>query len=779
VSDFDAMTPSPGLPDFEQSQDDEQTQDYGPNNEKLPERLWGALADLLLRFETANRTSRIEEVRRIQRGREFEKGNQNIFWSERSKRWSPISSSGGVLSAQHDNDELQRYDYVNNIYRTHLQITTAVLTQNPTHIFFGPRSYSHSEDVATAKAAEDVSKFIADNNRLDIQQQKVARYFFNDGGCASYVEFEVDGDKYGYNTKNRTAPVQKKITDDSFRCPQCGYQETLQDGWSPDQVPPACPQCGGPLAPEHVAIGTIATVDQVVGQDQSARGMEKIEYIGMLEFVRPYYAENLEECPYVTWETEMHESFLKSMYPIAEDKIKAGANVDGDAVNSVARQARMALRATSYGRYHPEGSSQLVTFRRTWFRPFAFFGIDDKKLRGELQALFPTGCYFAMAGDVYCESRDECMDDKWALRYATEGDGMQRHGIGYDLIDIQRRLNTEENITTETLEHGIPALFLDTQVVDQDAYISGGALPGATYGAIARPGMSLGDAFHETAPAQISPQLPPHTAQLKQDAQFSTGNLPPLFGASTPGNETASGIAIVKDSAYGRLALFKRSMNEFYIDTMLNAIECFRTNRQENVEFSIIGPGGKLDSGVIRLDQLRGDMYARADANDAYPMSLTQQREMFAGLLQNQAPMIMGLMGYAPNFDNMKLLMGMKDLRLPGEDPRRKQLREIRKMLQGQQVMVNGIMDDHAAEAQTIRDWYSSDEGQDAEESNPQGVQLVQQHMMQHLAAAAQVAAVTQEMAPGQTPAGAQAAAGGPPAPPGAGGAQPAPGPPQ
>ena len=40
----------------------------------------------------------------------------------------------------------------------------------------------------------------------------------------------------------------------------------------------------------------------------------------------------------------------------------------------------------------------LITFQRTWLRPWAFYQLEDKKLRDELLALFPDGCYVGVRG---------------------------------------------------------------------------------------------------------------------------------------------------------------------------------------------------------------------------------------------------------------------------------------------------------------------------------------------------------------------------------------------
>jgi hypothetical protein len=707
--------------------------DDGKGNHDLPEDIKGALGDLILKYEAVNRQARVEEIRKVQRQREFEKGNQNIYWSDADKKWKTISGINGVISQRKDNEELQRFDYVTNIYRPNCHIFIAVMTQNPPHVVFGPRDAASPEDVATSKAAVDVSEFIGDNNHLDVRQAEVARFYWNDGVCASYTYYDQNGETYGYREEPIIDQVEGKITPDSMKCASCGWQQDLPDNWTPDQVPQNCPQCQQPLTADNVNQGTTGMVPKVTGTNQVPLGMERIEYVGALELVRPYYSQTLEECPFITWEVEVPKARLKYLYPHAADKILAGSAGPTEAgPNATARMARLALRATSYGRVSPEGSTQLVTYRRTWFRPWSFYELDDKKMVEKLLQIFPEGCYVAFAGDQYCESYNEDLDDFWALSHSAPGDGQMRESVGGPLVDVQLRINTEENIQTETYERGIPSQFVNAEALDLDAYIAAGALPGLHVPVTPRPGQSVADTIYDSQPAPVSEQMTVHSRDLRGEvAQFITGNVPPLFGGGTGANDTASGIAMVKDSAYGRIALYKRQMNEFYAQTMLNAIECFRRNRKQDVTYSIIGAGGQLDSKFIKLEDLRGNLNVRTEANEAYPISFNQQREQVSGLASSQNPAFQALVSAPVNASQVKRFLGLGMLKIPGEDARIKKMREIQLMLTGVPVQINPVMDDLGIGLQTLKDWWASDDGQKATIENPNGAQLVLQQAEQ------------------------------------------------
>ncbi|MGC2851974.1 MAG: hypothetical protein WB556_18480, partial [Candidatus Acidiferrum sp.] len=133
----------------------------------------------------------------------------------------------------------------------------------------------------------------------------------------------------------------------------------------------------------------------------------------------------------------------------------------------------------------------LITFDHTWLRPWAFYGVEDAAVRADLLALFPEGCYVAFAGDVYCEGRNESMDDHWRVLHTLPGDGQNRPSVGDSLVQVQERYNALSNIQAETYEYGIPPIYADPQVLDFDAIGNQTAEPAAHFPARARPGQPL------------------------------------------------------------------------------------------------------------------------------------------------------------------------------------------------------------------------------------------------------------------------------------------------
>ena len=335
-------------------------------------------------------------------------------------------------------------------------------------------------------------------------------------------------------------------------------------------------------------------------------GQEVITIVGGLELKTPPWANEMHEYPVPAME---HGSASSA----AARRLSARGGQNRRARRRAARRNTNAWRGSRSRRAarSPKAAisiSNLITFQRTWLRPWAFFALDDKSLRDELLQLFPDGAYVAFAGDAYCESRNENMDDHWRVLHALPGDGSSgRPALGDSLISVQERFNTLSNLQIETYEYGIPPIYADSEVLDFDSLQTQTAEPGAHYPARAKPGQPLAAGFFQPEPAQVPPDLAQHAANLMGPvAQFLTGAFPALFGGAMANNDTAAGYAMARDQAMGRIGLVWRRMKFFHADVMLLAVDCFRRNRPNDVEVTLLGAGAAFESKWIRLADLKG-----------------------------------------------------------------------------------------------------------------------------------------------------------------------------
>jgi hypothetical protein len=428
-------------------------------------------------------------------------------------------------------------------------------------------------------------------------------------------------------------------------------------------------------------------VPRIVGTRRVPNGQEVISIAGGLELNTPVWANEMHEYPYLQWQAEVHRAKLKAAYPHAADKIETSPSQGAEDV--YARVSRLSVEQGLPSIHPGDALMNLITFDRTWLRPWAFYSVEDAEVRAELLALFPDGCYIAFAGDAYCESRSESMDDHWRVLHALPGDGQNRPSVGDSLVQVQERYNVLSNMQAETYEYGIPPIYADPQVLDFDALANQVAEPAAHFPARARPGQPLAAGFFQPAPAQVPPDMLRHQQDLIGPvAQFLTGLFPAIFGGNMEDVKTASGYALARDQAMGRLGLVWRRTKQFYADVILLAVDCFRKNRPEDAEIPLLGPDGVFDSHTVRIVDLKGNICVHPEADETFPRLKSQQRGVLQQLFSINDPAIQRALTEPANLGYIKNVLGLTELVIPGEDSRNKQLREIQRLLASPPIIV-------------------------------------------------------------------------------------------
>jgi hypothetical protein len=193
-------------------------------------------------------------------------------------------------------------------------------------------------------------------------------------------------------------------------------------------------------------------------------------------------------------------------------------------------------------------------------------------------------------------------------------------------------------------------------------------------------------------------------------AQFLTGLFPAIFGGNMEDVKTASGYAMARDQAMGRLGLVWRRTKQFYADVLLLAVDCFRKNRPEDAEIPLLGPDGVLDARSIRTADLKGNICVHPEADETFPRLKSQQRGVLQQLFSINDPVLQRALTEPANLGYIKNVLGLTEMVIPGEDSRNKQLREIQQLLASVPIVVEVP---HAVISSEARNPSSSD-GTDA-----------------------------------------------------------------
>jgi hypothetical protein len=280
-------------------------------------------------------------------------------------------------------------------------------------------------------------------------------------------------------------------------------------------------------------------------------------------------------------------------------------------------------------------------------------------------------------------------------------------------------------------------------------------------------GFPLSNAFFTPPPSQVGPEMIQCMRDLMgEQAQFLTGAFPALFGGEMQSNDTASGYAMARDQAMGRLGLVWEAIKEFWADLMMLGVECFRKNRSGDVEIALEGQGGKWNSKYIKEADLKGNLFATAELDETFPQMWSQLRATVMQLMESQDPYVQKLMGTTANVKLTKRVIGLDQYQLTEEDSETKQYREIEMMRQSppsiapgapvldqatgepqvagdglpqagppkfvSSVPIDPLVDDHETEGQVCLDWMRADEGQLAKYEQPQWYLNVRAHYEAH-----------------------------------------------
>lgn len=715
----------------------EMQQKYGPNYEQLKQknpRIVAAIEKLVMEYRLEALYAQRAKIRRIQYARLFWQEIQYAYWNEGRGDFD-YSGQGGVISewgVTGQSPTGQRYEYVTNWYQGYGLSFCALLSQDiPTKNVL-PKSRDVQEDITAAKVARDVAEVIEANNDPHESLETAARYFWTDGVCYAYWRYVIDGERFGWKT-----------------LPKMGLRES--DGM---------------------------TLPEDQGEEKIPLGQEVVDYLGGLEVAVPIYSSKFHDFGWLQWSSEPDIAQLKEAYPHAADSIQADSGLSAEQVFE--RLARLGIKQNIPWSVPADGLANLPTFQRTWIRRWAFNRIEDKTLVSELKQLFPNGCYCAFAGFEYCESRSESMDDHWKMRHALPGDGQSRPAVGQSLISPQERYNSLSNIYQENAEYGIPPMYADPQVIDFDALATQGSEPAVNYPARARPGQALANSFFQPDPAKIDPSIVPVMQSLMGEvAQFLCGMPPAIWGGEMEAQQTASGYAMARDQAMGRIGMVWRALKDFYCAGIGLGIEIFKKNRPEDVEVPYEGENDEAEAKWIRLVDLRGNLMVRSEPDEGLPVQNSAQRAVLMALLDMGPGMptfIAKALEDPNNLSWAKSVLSMGDLTIPGEDSATKQMREIQVLLKsgpmqfppqptpqtnpqtGQTVFVmipappqptvpvNDLFDNHQLELQKCIDYANSDQGQEQARTNPQGFMNFYLHAKMHSAAIEQRAqAATQK----------------------------------
>jgi hypothetical protein len=723
---------------------DDGSEGEGPSTDPLHDNpdLQKELYDLYLKNCGEDRYARLVEVKDVKQAEFYWGGRQYVWWSSQDKSWQLPSQAQAVNYGDLNLDDMPRFEFVTNIYQSRGLMVIGAVASSPPRIRFFPTDADEEEDLETADGRTKLAKIIQRWNPVQKQLQDEVYHAYTGGTICYWTHYVGDEEKYGLDSLPLMVEGKESL-DAEIICPQCGWRAPADYA----EPPMPCPECQNELTEDDISQKEEMPMPEDGGTVTVPKGRQLIDVYGALNIKRPQHVQNQSQFHYFAIEEEIHYSILRSAFPDKADEIKPGMSFGADDVFE--RNARLSI-AENTKLLTQTGSAQasLCTFARVWFRKAAFYQIDDKAKRQELLDIFPRGCRVEFCGRTYCQSEAQSMDDCVVVVHAMPGRGQHRNGIGTSEMSVQDRANTLSNISQETYEYGIPITYRASDTWASDADEDQRAAPGLEVEVALRDGQNIQQRIMQVRADSVSPDMQKHMMDLIGPVSDDmTGTYPAVSGAGAEQGapDTLGQQGMQRDQAMGRMGIFYVNLRQAHADILTLACRDLQAHVDGTLKLPILGKSGEFESESVDMAALDGDAEAYPEGDETYPELWRDQK---ATMMQVAAtPYGLALVQDPENAELMVKLIGIQDLKVPGADGRRKQLKEIAEITKAMSnleespmggapmVEVDPDTDDNPVEAATCKWFLNTVKGQKLKKENPLAWMAIKEHMQQHLKA--------------------------------------------
>ena len=637
------------------------------------------LRDLIVRYEQEVHSWREVKIREWRRAHLYWEGLNNVWWSDVAQDWR----YPGIATTA----ELDRYDLDDdddrtvNIFEAHGRSIIAALSSTLPGVRFFPQDAKNAKDLLTAQTYTKIADMLGKQNNFPLLMAKALFLLFNE----DYIAFHIYNErKFEYGT------VYDEITDE------------------------------------------FGNLKEYVEEPKSKT---KFDVFGAMHVTIPPFIRKQSGTPYLILKSLQHKAEMMDIYGKDEE-------------------TRMRIEGSArYG----DNENQFIAFndnivneeqsilRQVWLRPWSFFSLGEGMMTeiDQLRKMYPDGVKVTFVNDELVDIEPSDLDDEWVIMSDPLSEYLIGQSLGRNLIPIQDMTNDMNDLTIQTIAHGIPTEYADPEVVDFEALEDRSNVPGSTYPATAPLGKRLSDSFHTSDKSTLSQEVARFNEYLNYSGQFVSGDFPSVHGGSLEGGSRTLGeYSQSRQNALQRLSIIYRSGGEVIAKVYEKGVMNYVDNLRDD-ELQVDYQDGAFINIWIRLQELTGNIgRVEAVGSDVFPNTPTVVRDLFFALLEMKSPMLDQLLVEPENLPIVRKALGLVDLHIPGENDRAKQWAEIARLIEEEPIDVGGQfvpslqiqieIDNHEIEAQVCLDFLKSGNGQLLKENNPPGYLNVLTHYLQH-----------------------------------------------
>lgn len=612
------MTPAEPIAE---PQAESETEDFGPNNENLPENLIECLRKITIAVQDVDgygKYLRRIEVMREWRNRLYEQGTQHIYWQGGPEGGGFALVSPGGLVTTPNGQKVQAPRFVDDydICGPYSSILTAVQTQDDPDVSFRAKNPNNPDDVDGASEAECYRDIYDDQNDVSATDVEIYRKLLLSSRVVAWTRTEEDGERLGFENDDPEQP----------------------------------------------------------------RSFEKTTIFSTVDARVPILAKTQSECHYATTVVDLDINVLRSKFPDVADELTPGCDAIGE--SKYERLARLGVLQNA-GRIRGNVFPDLSAFSNVWLRPSNWNRKDvSDEERAELQRLFPMGAHCAFVGETYVGSWAESMDDALTIVGGIRpSSGMFQRALIDPIITIQDSLNDAENTSRLIWEVGWPSTWWATEQTEYDAANDQTADPySIRLLKDLGPGRDATSVFYREPDPAEPETFVTHKNSLRADwPQFQLAAQPSLFGGAeaAEAGKTASGYAQANKNALGTQGLAFRVKEGIWAQIYLKAAMCARKR-------DMAQPMSSADGRVLDPNKFgKGNFGAYPDRDSGFPESTQAKRQILQNLvtMAGTSPMLQQMLDNPQNVETFLELNGFPELVIPEAEAGKKQMREIAQLL--------------------------------------------------------------------------------------------------
>ena len=594
----------------------------------------------------------------------------------------------GISGPMGGNEDAQG-DYSQNIFRGYCRKLEGVLGNRMPGVVAVPNDPDNEECIRATKSANSAVGFITYHCEMKMKMLELVFSMFNFGTNFYRVDYEIDGDKYGYDlVPDPTAPqtIESAMGDSQFVCAAC-TTVIPADPQNP-VAPPACPQCGAPIGPQNYHPPTPVTIPNPdIPQTQKPKGSLKITLHNASEISVPLDSTGVDDdnCGWLKFETDKHKSKLLSKYGDALREKKPENSPDESTSSQYARQVRSAM-ASPIGIVRP-ARTNYWTESGLWWKPSMYEMIDDKAKRELLKKMFPKGLVvWAVRGDIM-SIKAAVLNKDWRECKPEPSTRIMADPLGNDWTQPQELLNNGLNQGNETLERQNDPGFADPTRIDFDAYQDRRSQPGDLFPAIRPAGGRLADIIYRPEPLRFSDQLVPFGYSVEERAKNISGLTDAVWGGGDNEEPTARQAELKKNAAIQQLSVQWSMIGRAQEKVTMQACEKLAEFEDGTIEFSKKNQFGKYDKQQVVAKDLSSTNLYHFEADEAIPLTWGQQRDLLMWFMDKPSEIAEQWGLNDPlNIQKNANILGLPGERIPHLDARDKGMAVIGQLLQGQPI---------------------------------------------------------------------------------------------